>query len=38
MADVAEVAVTATELAMIPGGVDLGSVKRRPGYDRPAPA
>ena len=35
-ADAAEVAVTATELAMILGGVDLGSVKRRPRYERPA--
>ncbi len=32
----AEVAVTGTELAMILGGVDLGSVKRRPRYERSA--
>jgi transposase len=35
-ADAAEVAVTATELAMILGGLDLGSVKRRPRYEHPA--
>jgi transposase len=35
-ADTAEVAVTATELAMILGGVELGSVKRRPRYEHPA--
>jgi transposase len=35
-ADAAEVAVTTTELAMILGGVELGSVKRRPRYERPA--
>ncbi len=34
-ADAAEVAVTATELAMILGGIDLGSAKRRPRYARP---
>ena len=34
-ADAAEVAVTATELAMILGGIDLGSAKRRPRYERP---
>jgi hypothetical protein len=31
-----EVSVTATELAMILGGIDLGSAKRRPRYARPA--
>ena len=35
-ADAAEVAVTATELAMILGGIDLGSARRRPRYERPA--
>jgi transposase len=35
-ADVGEVSVTATELAMILGGIDLGSAKRRPRYERPA--
>ena len=35
-AEAAEVAITATELAMILGGIDLGSAKRRPRYDRPA--
>jgi transposase len=34
-ADSAEVSVTATELAMILGGIDLGSTKRRPRYTRP---
>ena len=34
-ADAAEVSVTATELAMILGGIDLGSAKRRPRYARP---
>jgi transposase len=29
----AEVCITATELAMILGGIDLGSAKRRPRYD-----
>jgi transposase len=33
--DAAEVSVTATELAMILGGIDLGSAKRRPRYARP---
>ena len=33
-ADAAEVNVTATELAMILGGIDLGSAKRRPRYAR----
>ena len=33
-ADAAEVSVTATELAMILGGIDLGSA-RRPRYARP---
>jgi len=32
----AEVSITATELAMILGGIDLGSAKPRPRYDRPA--
>jgi transposase len=32
----AEVSVTATELAMILGGVELGSAKRRPRYERRA--
>ena len=31
----AEVSITATELAMILGGVDLGSAKPRPRYERP---
>jgi transposase len=35
-ADAAEVAVTATELAMILGGIDLGSARRRRRYKRPA--
>ena len=35
-ADTAEVAVTPTELAMILGGLELGAVKRRPRYARPA--
>ena len=35
-ADAAEVSVTATELAMILGGIDLGSAKRRTRYERPA--
>ena len=29
----AEVSITATELAMILGGIDLGSAKRRPRYE-----
>ena len=33
-----EVSVTATELAMILGGVELQSVKRRTRYQRPEPA
>jgi transposase len=32
-ADTAEVAITATELAMILGGVELGSARRLPRYD-----
>jgi transposase len=32
----AEVSITATELAMILGGVELGSAKTRPRYERPA--
>jgi transposase len=35
-ADAAEVSVTATELAMILGGVALGSAKTRPRYEGPA--
>lgn len=35
-ADAAEVSVTATELAMILGGVELGSARRLPRYERPA--
>jgi transposase len=35
-ADTAEVSVSATELAMILGGIELGSAKRRPRYERPA--
>jgi len=35
-ADASEVAVTATELAMILGGIDLGSARQRPRYERPA--
>ena len=34
-ADAAEVSITTTELAMILGGIDLGSGKRRPRYTRP---
>jgi transposase len=36
-AEAAEVSITATELAMILGGVELGSVKRRPRYEHAAP-
>jgi transposase len=32
----AEVSITATELAMILGGIDLGSAKRRPRYEHSA--
>jgi transposase len=35
-ADTAEVSITATELAMILGGIEVGSAKRRPRYKRPA--
>ena len=35
-ADTTEVSISATELAMILSGIDLGSAKRRPRYDRPA--
>jgi transposase len=35
-ADTAEVSITATELAMILGGIELGSAQRRPRYQRPA--
>lgn len=31
----AEVSITATDLAMILGGIDLGSANRRPRYERP---
>jgi transposase len=34
--DTAEVSITATELAMILGGIELGSTRRRPRYERPA--
>lgn len=34
----AEVSLTATELAMLLGGVDLASARRRPRYQRPAAA
>lgn len=34
-ADTAEVSITATELAMILGGVELGSAKTRPRYEHP---
>ena len=36
-ADANEVAITATELAMILGGVELGLARRLPRYDRPVP-
>src|SRR5262249_44128384 len=32
----AEVSITATELAMILGGIELGSARRRPRYEQPA--
>jgi transposase len=35
-ADSGEASVTATELAMILGGIDLGSARRRPRYERTA--
>ena len=35
-AEAAEVSVTATELAMILGGIELGSARRRPRYERTA--
>jgi len=35
-ADAAEVSITATELAMILGGIEFGSARRRPRYERPA--
>ena len=35
-ADTAEVSITATELAMILGGIELGSAQRRPRYEPPA--
>jgi len=34
-ADAAEVSITTTELAMILGGIDFGSARRRPRYTRP---
>lgn len=34
--DAVEVSITATELALILGGIELGSVKRRPRYQRSA--
>ena len=34
-ADTAEVSVTATELAMILGGIEPGSAKRQPRYEHP---
>ena len=36
-ADTVEVGVNATELAMILGGVELGSAKKQPRYEHPAP-
>ena len=35
-ADATEVSITATELAMILGGIELGSARRRPRYEHPA--
>ena len=35
-ADTAEVSISATELAMILGGVELGSAKKQPRYEHPA--
>jgi transposase len=35
-ASAAGVEITSTELALILGGIDLGSAKRRPRYSRPA--
>jgi transposase len=35
VADTAEVRITATELAMILGGIELGSARRRPRYEGP---
>jgi hypothetical protein len=35
-ADTAEVSITATELAMILGGIELGSARRRSRYEGPA--
>ena len=34
--DAAEVSITTTELAMILGGIELGSARRRPRYERPS--
>jgi transposase len=36
-ADSASLSITATELALILGGIDLNSAKRRPRYHRPEP-
>jgi len=36
-ASAVEVAITATDLAMILGGVELGSARRLPRYDHPVP-
>ena len=33
--DTVEVTITATELAMILGGIELGSAKKRPRYEHP---
>lgn len=35
-ADTVEVSITATELAMILGGIELGSVRKQPRYEHPA--
>jgi transposase len=37
-ADATGVEITATDLALILGGIDLHSAKRRPRYQRPIPA
>ena len=34
-ADTVEVSITATELAMILGGIELGSAKKQPRYEHP---
>jgi transposase len=36
-AEAASLSITATELALILGGIDLNSAKRRPRYHRPEP-